>query len=392
VKNIITVEDPIEYQLEGINQVQINTRAGVTFAAGLRSILRQDPNIVLVGEIRDQETAGIALEAAQTGHLILTTLHTNDAPSSITRLIDLGVEPFMVASSVVGILAQRLMRRVCAACGKERAPASPTLERFGGAAQPPADARWMSGTGCEGCGQSGYKGRIAIHELLVVTDEIRDLISRRAAEHQVRETSRRSGMRSLAQDGVVKAAQGLTTLEEVLRVAPPDEIRHAASHSPPPAAVVSATPREAAEPSVPSAAGASSQNGHKARVLIVEDSPTVVTVVKYFLELEGFEVLVAEDGLTGLELARSSVPDLVVSDLNMPGMDGLALTKALRDDPRTSGMAILMLTSEGSADSEARGLEVGADDYLVKPVEPKRLAARVKAILGRARARRAAGA
>src|SRR6266571_3891618 len=129
VKNIITVEDPIEYQLEGINQVQINTRAGVTFAAGLRSILRQDPNIVLVGEIRDQETAGIALEAAQTGHLILTTLHTNDAPSSITRLLDLGVEPFMVASSVIGILAQRLVRLVCPACKQDRPPAPATFER-----------------------------------------------------------------------------------------------------------------------------------------------------------------------------------------------------------------------------------------------------------------------
>ena len=392
VKNIITVEDPIEYQLEGINQVQINTRAGVTFAAGLRSILRQDPNIVLVGEIRDQETAGIALEAAQTGHLILTTLHTNDAPSSITRLIDLGVEPFMVASSVIGIMAQRLLRRVCAACGKERDAAALPLERFGGAAQLPADARWMSGTGCEECGQSGYKGRLAVHELLMVTDEIRDLISRRAAEHQVREASRRAGMRSLTQDGLVKAARGLTTLEEVLRVAPPDENRPATSHTRPLAAVAPAGRREAEEPATPPAAVASGQNGDRGRVLIVEDSPTVVTVVKYFLELEGFEVLVAEDGLTGLEVARSAVPDLVVSDLNMPGMDGLALTKALRDDPRTRGMAILMLTSEGSADSEARGLEVGADDYLVKPVEPKRLAARVKAILGRARARQAAGA
>src|SRR5207247_672068 len=212
---------PIEYQLEGITQVPINTRAGVTFAAGLRSILRQDPNIVLVGEIRDQETAGIALEAAQTGHLLLSTLHTNDAPSSITRLIDLGVEPFMVASSVIGILAQRLLRRVCAACGKDRAPAPATLERFSGAAQLPADARWKAGTGCEECGQSGYKGRLAVHELLVVTDETRELIARRAADHQVREASRRVGMRSLTQDGVVKAAQGLTTLEEVLRVAPP---------------------------------------------------------------------------------------------------------------------------------------------------------------------------
>jgi len=389
-KNIITVEDPIEYQLAGINQVQINGRAGVTFAAGLRSILRQDPNIVLVGEIRDHETAGIALEAAQTGHLILSTLHTNDAPSSITRLIDLGVEPFMAASSLIGILAQRLLRRVCAACGKERAPATGTLERFGGAERLPPDARWMYGTGCEECGQSGHKGRLAVHELLLVTDEIRDLISRRAAEHQVRESSRRAGMRSLAQDGVVKAALGLTTLEEVLRVAPPDENSSITSVARPSTAAAIPGRRASAEPAGVPAGVVSPRDGDKGRVLIVEDSPTVVTVVKYFLELEGFEVLVAEDGLTGLQMARSAVPDLVVSDLNMPGMDGLALTRALRSDPQTRGIAILMLTSEGSADSEARGLESGVDDYLVKPVEPKRLAARVKAILGRARGRAAA--
>src|SRR5437867_3590111 len=222
-KNIITVEDTIEYQLEGVNQVQINTKADVTFAAGLRSILRQDPNIILVGEIRDRETAGIALEAAQTGHLLLSTLHTNDAPSSITRLVDLGVEPFMVASSVIGILAQRLVRRVCASCGQERPPAPHTLERFEGSVRLPGNATWKAGAGCAECGQSGYRGRLAVHELLLVTDEIRELISRRAADHQVREAANRAGMRSLMEDGVDKAARGLTTLEEVLRVAPPDE-------------------------------------------------------------------------------------------------------------------------------------------------------------------------
>jgi type IV pilus assembly protein PilB len=391
-KNIITVEDPIEYHLEGINQVQINPRAGVTFAAGLRSILRQDPNIVLVGEIRDQETAGIALEAAQTGHLLLSTLHTNDAPSSITRLVDLGVEPFMVASSVIGILAQRLVRCVCAACATDRVPDPAVLERFRAGGSPPAQASWGAGAGCEECGQSGYKGRLAIHELLLVTDEIRELISRRAPEHQVREASRRAGMKSLAEDGLEKAARRLTTLDEVLRVAPPEDER---SQGPPRRSQGTgpiAGPRGVTEPGPSAAVSPFAAGGGKPRVLIVEDSPTVVTVVKYFLELEGFEVLVAEDGLAGLELAKSALPDVVVSDLNMPGMDGLTLVQQLRGDAKTRGMAILMLTSEGSADSEARCLDVGADDYLVKPVEPKRLAARVKAILGRSQIRKAAGA
>src|SRR6266571_4043151 len=150
-KNIITVEDPIEYQLDGVNQVQINSKAGVTFAAGLRSILRQDPNIILVGEIRDQETAGIALEAAQTGHLLLSTLHTNDAPGTITRLLDLGIEPFLIASAVIGILAQRLVRSPCPSCGVAQPPSAEAIEKAGGASPLPADAKWVAGRGCEVC-------------------------------------------------------------------------------------------------------------------------------------------------------------------------------------------------------------------------------------------------
>src|SRR6266581_3795259 len=222
-KNIITVEDPIEYQLDGVNQVQINTKAGVTFAAGLRSILRQDPNIILVGEIRDQETAGIALEAAQTGHLLLSTLHTNDAPGTITRLLDLGIEPFLIASAVIGILAQRLVRSPCPSCGVSQPPSADAIEKAGGASRLPANAKWIAGRGCEECRQSGSKGRIAIHELLVVNDEVRELISRRASEHAIRKAARDAGMRTLLEDGILKAAQGLTTLEDVVRVVAADD-------------------------------------------------------------------------------------------------------------------------------------------------------------------------
>jgi type IV pilus assembly protein PilB len=158
--NIITLEDPIELQLDGVNQMQVNTKAGLTFASGLRSILRQDPNVILVGEIRDAETAGIALQAAQTGHLLLSTLHTNDAPSTITRLFDLGVQPFIVASSLVGILAQRLVRRVCRACAAPYEPSADLVARLGGPSRLPADAQWTAGRGCDKCGQSGYAGRL----------------------------------------------------------------------------------------------------------------------------------------------------------------------------------------------------------------------------------------
>jgi type II secretory ATPase GspE/PulE/Tfp pilus assembly ATPase PilB-like protein/ActR/RegA family two-component response regulator len=392
-KNLITVEDPIEYQMPGVSQVQINTRAGVTFAAGLRSILRQDPDVVLVGEIRDQETAGIAVEAAQTGHLLLTTLHTNDAPSSITRMLDLGVEPFMLASSIIGVLAQRLVRRICPDCSAARVPDPEVVARLGGPDLLPGGGAWRAAAGCEACRQTGYRGRLAIHEFLSVDDAIRDLISRRAPDHEIREAARRDGLKTLLEDGLAKAARGVTTLEEVLRVAPHDEPR-SASAAAGAAGGHSVAGRGAGTgarvPAGPDggAAAPAAARGDGARVLVVEDSPTVVTVVKYFLELQGFEVLVAEDGAAGLAVARRHHPDVIVSDVQMPGMDGVALTAALRADAGTRDAGIILLTSETSLESEERGLSAGADDYIAKPVEPRRLAARVAAVLARAAARR----
>jgi type IV pilus assembly protein PilB len=375
--NIITLEDPIEFQVPGVNQMQINARAGVTFASGLRSILRQDPNVILVGEIRDQETANVALEAAQTGHLLLSTLHTNDAPGTITRLFDLGIQPFLIASSLVGIIAQRLVRRPCPSCAVPQMPTADVVERLGGRSQLPSDGRWLAGQGCEQCGQSGFKGRIAVHEILQINDEVRELISSRAPEHAVRRAGRRGGMQTLFEDGVAKAAQGLTTLEEVLRLV---------AHSEPREASGSAGPSE--EPAVGATADQDGQSEPKAggrRVLVVEDNETIVSVVRYFLELEGFEVIVAADGLAGLDVAVRECPDVIVSDVKMPGMDGLEMVKALRLNPRTANMRVLMLTSEASVESETEALSAGADDYVLKPVEPRRLAARVKALLSRSR-------
>jgi type IV pilus assembly protein PilB len=419
-KNIITVEDPIEYQLDGVNQVQINTKAGVTFAAGLRSILRQDPNIILVGEIRDQETAGIALEAAQTGHLLLSTVHTNDAPGTITRLLDLGIEPFLISSAVIGILAQRLVRSTCPSCVVSRPPSAEVIEKAGGAARLPSDAKWVEGRGCEECRQSGYKGRMAIHELLVVNDEVRELISRRASEHAIRKAARDAGMRTLVEDGIQKAAEGLTTLEEVVRVVSADEAavhkEEATKPEEPRASVIgdeTAMRKEEAHrpvdhrarggvarrteqktdgdfPSLASPERKAADSQTKELVLVVEDSPTVASVVRYFLELEGFEVLVAKDGNLGLETARRDQPRVIVTDYNMPGMDGMAMVRALRADATTHGIAVLMLTSEQDVEKEEEALEAGVDDYILKPVEPRRLAARVKSVLARSQRRNAA--
>ena len=403
-KNIITVEDPIEYQLDGVNQVQINTRAGVTFAAGLRSILRQDPNIILVGEIRDRETADIALEAAQTGHLLLSTLHTNDAPGAITRLVDLRIEPFLISSAVIGVLAQRLVRRPCPSCAVPQQPSAEVIEKAGGASRLPSDARWIAGPGCEECRQTGYKGRMAIHELLVVNDEIRELISRRASEHAIRKAARNAGMRTLLEDGILKAAQGLTTLEDVVRVvAADDSAAHKEESTKPvhssllPERSLSfdrADSPSNGEPAATPTAEAAPPNGNatpagdshdKKRILVVEDSPTIASVVRYFLELEGFQVLLATDGETGLESAKRDRPHVIVTDCNMPGMGGMAMVRALRASEATREIAVLMLTSEEGVEKEEQALQAGVDDYIVKPVEPRRLAARVKSLLARSK-------
>jgi type IV pilus assembly protein PilB len=389
--NIITIEDPIEYQLDGVNQVQINTKAGVTFASGLRSILRQDPNIIFVGEIRDQETANIALQAAQTGHLLLSTLHTNDAPATVSRLLDLGMEPFLIASALIGILAQRLVRRTCLFCAVSQAPSADVVDKLGGLDRLPVEGKWLVGPGCEECGQSGFKGRLAIHELLVVNDELRELINRRAPEHEIRRAARTFGMRTLIEDGIAKAAQGLTTLEAVLTVVKCDdgaatgETEDTTPHD------HASTSREkaakTADESAPVVAESQGVEGSKKkeRLLIVEDDRTTASVVKYFSELEGFEVVVAENGLIGLEAAKRELPQVIVTDCNMPIMDGVTMVKALRADAQTKDICILMLTAGNSVEDETRALAAGADDYIVKPVEPRRLVARIKTLLARSK-------
>ncbi|WP_240374715.1 GspE/PulE family protein [Bacillus piscicola] len=215
--NIITVEDPVEYQLTGINQVQVNSEIGLTFAAGLRSILRQDPNIVMVGEIRDKETAEIAIRASLTGHLVLSTLHTNSAVASIPRLMDMGVEPYMVVSSVSGVAAQRLVRKVCPNCKEAYEPSEMEIDLFTRRGLKPGTL--FKGAGCSSCGHTGYRGRIAIHELLVMDDTIRGMLMNQETVTSIRKYVTEEGMIFLIDDGLLKAKKGQTTIEEVLRVA-----------------------------------------------------------------------------------------------------------------------------------------------------------------------------
>ncbi|GAE34951.1 GspE/PulE family protein [Halalkalibacter akibai] len=214
--NIITVEDPVEYQLRGINQVQVNANIGMTFAAGLRSILRQDPDIIMVGEIRDTETAEIALRSALTGHLVLSTLHTNDAVSAISRLMDMGVEPFLVSSALTGVVAQRLVRRVCSSCAQSYAPTEEQQRLY--AERGLTVEKLVKGKGCANCNSTGYKGRLAIHETIYVDDTLREMITKKSSDTVYRQYVQKQGFLRMMEDGFLKAAQGLTTLDEVFRV------------------------------------------------------------------------------------------------------------------------------------------------------------------------------
>jgi len=216
--NIMTIEDPIEYHLPGISQIEVNYKKGLTFATGLRSLVRQDPDIIFVGEIRDEDTAGIGIQASLTGHLVFSTLHTNDAPGAVTRLIDIGVEPYLVASSVIGVVAQRLVRLICKHCKEEVAVTADELRQIGLKPEDCPAMRLWRGKGCPHCLNSGYLDRTAIYEIFTVTDHVREQILVKAAVTQIKSDALKRGMRTLRMDGARKVLKGLTTVEEVLRV------------------------------------------------------------------------------------------------------------------------------------------------------------------------------
>ncbi|MDQ7038606.1 MAG: GspE/PulE family protein [Aquificota bacterium] len=214
-KNIITIEDPVEYQIKGVSQIQVNPKVGLTFATGLRSVLRQDPDIIMVGEIRDSETADIAVHAALTGHLVLSTLHTNDAPSAVTRLADMGIEPFLIASSLEGIIAQRLVRRICESC---KEPYTPTEEELKELGLEGFSGVFYRGRGCERCLGTGYRGRIGIFEVLELDEDLKKLITKTQDANDIRKTARQKGFRTMIEDGIEKVVSGITTSSEVISV------------------------------------------------------------------------------------------------------------------------------------------------------------------------------
>ena len=215
-KNIITIEDPIEYQIHGVTQIQVNNKVGLTFATGLRSMLRHDPDIMMVGEVRDLETAEIAIRVALTGHLVFSTLHTNDAAGAITRLVDMGIEPYLVSSSIEASIAQRLVRVICDKCKEEITPDKKLLEELN--LNPKEKKTFYEGKGCAACKFTGFRGRTAIYEILTMDDDLRELIINRAPINEIKEMASKNGMRTLFNDGMIKVEKGITTITEVLRV------------------------------------------------------------------------------------------------------------------------------------------------------------------------------
>jgi type II secretory ATPase GspE/PulE/Tfp pilus assembly ATPase PilB-like protein/ActR/RegA family two-component response regulator len=353
--NIMTVEDPVEYELPGITQIQVEPRQGVTFASALRAIVRQDPDVILIGEVRDLETAEIAVQASLSGHLVLATLHTNDALGVVARLRDLGLDRTSVAESLCGLVAQHLMRRVCSDCavtidsgeltGEERRLA----QVYG--VQPN-----VRSVGCDSCGGTGYRGRVAVIEAASIAPELREMIAVGSTTPELRQVAYGGGMRPLRDAALDRVRDGTTTLDEVERalgekadkaIAPPDDDR--------------------------------------THVLIVDDDLVIRRLARTLLEKSGIKVSEAVDGAAALEHLRSGrLYDLMVLDLNMPEVNGDEVLRRVRGSAATAGLPVVILTGSDGGEMEVKLMEEGADDYIRKPIDPPRFVARIKAALRRA--------
>jgi type IV pilus assembly protein PilB len=349
--NIMTVEDPVEYELPGVTQIQIDPKRDVTFASALRAILRQDPDVVFIGEIRDAETARIALQAAATGHLVLSTLHTNDAVGAVQRLIDLGLDRSALAPALRGVVGQRLIRRLCSVCSieqpEQRDAATVRLERAFGVRQ----AR--RAVGCKECGETGYRGRIPLDEVLVNSPDFQEKLTRGATSQDLQRSAEKGGMRQIREVALGHVVIGNTTLDEVERVLGEGE-----------------GPPERAD--------------ERPRILVVDDDPVTRELAVGVLKASGFTVEQATDGQAALDLlVHDSRFSLVTLDLSMPRVSGLDVLRQMRASAATSGVPIVVLTSTDGEEMEISLMNEGADDYLRKPLDPARFIARIRAVLRR---------
>jgi CheY-like chemotaxis protein len=359
-----------------------------------------------VGEIRDKETAQIALQASLTGHLVLSTLHTNDAPNTVTRLVDIGMEAYKIAPALRGIVAQRLMRRLCQNC--REVATEPVSERL--APFVPKGATLYQAIGCSECSMTGYRGRFSIVEVLTMNPDLERQIAAGATAEKIAEAARKAGMRSLWGSGLRHVLSGESTFEELMRVtdvpreespsAPPEPARRtsrgrAAQPSAPVPGAAAATEVEAPElhmdmelleehrpgDEIPSAG-----RGQGACVLLVEDEEQLRRVMKDLLQREGYRVAEARDGIQALDEVDRFAPDVIILDLNLPGLDGYGVLQQLRSRPATRQIPIMVLTAKGDEDNEVRVFELGADDFVTKPFRARSLTARLEAVIGRHRA------
>jgi type II secretory ATPase GspE/PulE/Tfp pilus assembly ATPase PilB-like protein len=404
--NIVTVEDPVEYRMQGIVQVQVQEKAGLTFSSALRSILRQDPNVILVGEIRDKETAQIAVQASLTGHLVLSTLHTNDAANAVTRLVDIGVEAYKIAAALRGVIAQRLMRKLCPTCKEVWMEAPPEkLHRW----IPRGTPLYRAG-GCPDCAMTGYRGRFSIIEVLRVTPEVERRVAGGETANRIAEGAKAGGMKTLWDSGLAHVVRGESSIDELLRVV--DVPQEDAGAPAPPAATparpsgrrsgvtdtlrITTAPEIAApaepvsthfdlleEPAPPRTSGAHGVPAFK--VLLVDDEDSLRKVMKDLLERDGYVVTEARDGVQALDQVDRVGPDIIVLDLNLPGLDGYGVLSHLRSRQSTARIPVIVLTAKGDEDNEVRVFELGADDFLTKPFRARALSARLEAVLGRRR-------
>jgi type II secretory ATPase GspE/PulE/Tfp pilus assembly ATPase PilB-like protein len=365
-RNIITIEDPIEYRVAGAQQIQVNSKIGLSFAEGLRSILRQDPDVIMVGEIRDRETAEIAMQAAQTGHLVLSTLHTNSAAGAIVRLEDLGLARFVLASSLGAVVAQRLVRTLCTKCA---VPASEETRAEAMAKGILCMDHLRQEQGCDLCGSTGFHGRVGLYSLIHVDDALREAIRNGADEAQLDAIARKSGTISLQSAGLAIIEQGLTTLHEVERVLG--------------IIVPAGTDQRPSEGTSGTLAGEmlTSSSLRKPKLLLVEDDDNTREVLSLVLKREMYDVVEACDGVDALEKLYEQVPDIIVADLMMPRMGGIELLKKLQGNPNTQKIPVLILTAVSSEENELSLLDSGAQDFVSKTANTKILLSRIQKLL-----------
>jgi len=348
----------------------------MTFAAALRSILRQDPDVVMVGEIRDEETAHIALHAAQTGHLVMSTLHTNDAPSTVSRLVEMGTDAVALSSCLNLIVAQRLARRLCSKCKKKVRPTPDLIRQY----EMPEELELYEPVGCDACMNIGYKGRVGIHETLYVNDRVREAIANEVSDQELMQVCREEGMYTLFEDGMNKVLAGITSVKEILRLATAPEDFTFRDRIDDDGNLMSIGQAAAVRNSKQVS---SAEDGSRNTILVIDDSKSIRSLVRFILQAENHDVVEADDGRKGLSLLRQAKEkiSLIIVDYEMPNVDGPTFIHEVRRQSKYDDIPIIMLTSRKDEEDEVLGLDSGADDYIVKPVEPMKLQARVRKML-----------